>query len=133
MESEVMGPGISGPEIKGPDTRGSDTGESDTRGSGIRGSGIRGAGIGRPDIRWWQVQEAKQRFSEMLRAAESGEPQIVTRHGEEVAVLIDIAQYHHLQGQSVGFMDYLRSEPLLDADLEIERASDAPRTVDLLG
>jgi prevent-host-death family protein len=123
MESEVMGPGISGPEIKGPDTRGSDT----------RGSGIKGSGIGRPDIRWWQVQEAKQRFSEMLRAAESGEPQIVTRHGEEVAVLIDIAQYHHLQGQSVGFMDYLRSEPLLDADLEIERASDAPRTVDLLG
>jgi prevent-host-death family protein len=118
MEAEVVGPDIGGPEIKGPDTR---------------GSGSRGSGIGRPDIRWWQVQEAKQRFSEMLRAAESGEPQIVTRHGEEVAVMIDIAQYHHFQGQSVRFMDYLRSEPLLDADLEIERASDAPRTVDLLG
>jgi prevent-host-death family protein len=118
MESEVMGPGIGGPETNGPATG---------------GSGSRWSGIGRPDIRWWQVQEAKQRFSEVLRAAESGEPQIVTRHGEEVVVLIDIAQYRHLQGQSVGFMDYLRSEPLLDADLEIERASDAPRTVDLLG
>ena len=127
MESEVMGPDIGGPDINGPDING-----PATRGSATRGPGVTGSRVGRLDIRW-QVQEAKQRFSELLRAAESGDPQIVTRHGEEVAVMIDIAQYRHLQGQAVGFMDYLRSEPLLDADLEIERASDAPRTVDLLG
>ena len=128
MESEVIGPEIGGPETNGPDASG-----SGRMGSGGMGSGGRGSGLGRLDVRWWQVQEAKQRFSEMLRAAESGGPQIVTRHGEEVAVLIDIEQYHHFQGQSVRFMDYLRSEPLLDVDLEIERAPDAPRTVDLLG
>jgi prevent-host-death family protein len=81
----------------------------------------------------WQVQEAKQRFSEVLRAAESGEPQIVTRHGEEVAVVIDIAEYRRLRGESMTFMEYLRAEPSVDEDFEIERARDLPRSVDLAG
>ncbi len=81
----------------------------------------------------WQVQEAKQRFSEVLRAAESGEPQIVTKYGEEVAVLIDIAEYRRLRGESTGLMSYLRIEPLDDADLEIRRQSDQPREIDMAG
>lgn len=79
----------------------------------------------------WQVQEAKQRFSEVLRAAETGEPQIVTKHGEEVAVVIDIAEYRRLRGESVSFMDYLRAEPHVDVDLDVERGRDLPRNVDL--
>ena len=41
----------------------------------------------------WQLQEAKQRFSELIRSVEVDGPQFVTRHGEEVAVVIDIAEY----------------------------------------
>jgi prevent-host-death family protein len=81
----------------------------------------------------WQVQEAKQRFSEMLRAAEAGEPQIVTRHGEAIAVIIDIAEYHRLRGESMSFMDYLRVDAVGDADLEVDRRADLPRDVDLAG
>jgi prevent-host-death family protein len=83
----------------------------------------------------WQVQEAKQRFSEVLRAAESGEPQIVTKHGEEVAVVIDIAEYRRLRGESMTFMEFLRAEPVADGDVdaETERAPDLPREVDLAG
>jgi prevent-host-death family protein len=79
----------------------------------------------------WQVQEAKQRFSEVLRAAQSGEPQIVTKHGEEVAVVIDIAEYRRLRGESMTFMEYLRADASADADFETERAPDLPRDVDL--
>ena len=39
----------------------------------------------------WQVQTAKQRLSEVLRQAEAGEPQFIMRHGETVAVVVDIA------------------------------------------
>jgi prevent-host-death family protein len=81
----------------------------------------------------WQVQEAKQRFSEVLRAAESGEPQIVTKHGEEVAVVIDIAEYRRLRGESVSFMDYLRADAVADHDLDIEPRRDRPRDIDLAG
>ena len=81
----------------------------------------------------WQVQEAKQRFSEVLRAAEAGEPQIVTKHGEEVVVVIDIAEYRRLRGESLSFMDYLRAEPAADANFEVDRQPDLPRDVDLAG
>jgi prevent-host-death family protein len=81
----------------------------------------------------WQVQEAKQRFSEVVRAAEAGEPQIVTKHGAEVAVVIDIAEYRRLKGESVSLMDYLRAGPHVDADLEVDRALDLPRETDLAG
>jgi prevent-host-death family protein len=79
----------------------------------------------------WQVQEAKQRFSEVLRAAESGEAQIVTKHNEEVAVVIDIAEYRRLRGESMSLMDYLRSEPYVEADFDVERRPDEPREIDL--
>jgi len=83
----------------------------------------------------WQVQEAKQRFSEVLRAAEAGEPQIVTKHGEEVAVVIDIAEYRRLRGEQVELMEYLRADPVDDVDLddEIDRPRELPRDVDLVG
>jgi len=78
----------------------------------------------------WQVQEAKQRLSEVLRAAESGEPQVISRRGEDVAVVIDIATYRSLAGVQVELTDFLRHGPAFD-DLELERSGERTRTVDL--
>jgi prevent-host-death family protein len=77
----------------------------------------------------WQVQEAKQRFSELIRAAETEGPQVVTRHGQEIAVVIEIAEYRHLKGQFVQFKDYLRAGPGFD-DLDLDRPADRPRLID---
>jgi antitoxin Phd len=76
----------------------------------------------------WQVQEAKQRFSELIRTARAQGPQVVTRHGEEIAVVIDIADYRHLTGETVGFKDYLQSGPSSD-DLDLARSAEPPRTI----
>ena len=78
----------------------------------------------------WQVQDAKQRFSELIRRAHSDGPQVVTRHGEEIAVVIDIADYRRLKGQTAEFKDYLRAGPGFD-DLDLDRPADGPRTIDL--
>jgi len=80
----------------------------------------------------WQVQDAKQRFSELIRSAHADGPQIVTRHGEEIAVVIDIADYRHLKGETVDFKNYLRSGPDFD-DLDLERISGRPRDLDWVG
>jgi prevent-host-death family protein len=45
----------------------------------------------------WQVQEAKARFSEFLEASLRDGPQIVTRRGEEVAVLVPIEEWRRLK------------------------------------
>ena len=79
----------------------------------------------------WQVQEAKQRLSEVLRAAETGEPQVITRHGGDVAVVMDIGTYRHLAGVEVDLADFLRHGPSFD-DLETTRSADRTRAVDLV-
>ncbi|WP_067471285.1 type II toxin-antitoxin system Phd/YefM family antitoxin [Nocardia amamiensis] len=77
----------------------------------------------------WQVQEAKQRFSELIRSATTDGPQVVTRHGEEIAVVIDIAEYRKLRGEVIDFKDFLRSEPGLE-DLDLARSREVPRDLD---
>jgi prevent-host-death family protein len=77
----------------------------------------------------WQVQEAKQRFSELIRTAHAEGPQVVTRHGAEIAVVIDIADYRRLRGEVIEITDYLRSGPAFD-DLEVGRISEYPRNID---
>ena len=45
----------------------------------------------------WQVQDAKARFSELLETSLSDGPQIVTRRGVEMAVLVPIDQWRRLE------------------------------------
>ncbi|MYL02036.1 MAG: type II toxin-antitoxin system Phd/YefM family antitoxin, partial [Gammaproteobacteria bacterium] len=40
----------------------------------------------------WQVQEAKARFSELVRSADSG-PQTITVHGRRAAVVLSADDY----------------------------------------
>lgn len=79
----------------------------------------------------WQVQEAKQRFSEVVRRAHDEGPQVVTRHGEEVAVVIDIAEYRRLRGDAPDFKEFLLADADWDDDVEFPRNKDLPRQVDL--
>jgi prevent-host-death family protein len=86
----------------------------------------------------WQIQDAKQRFSEMIRAVSREGPQVITRHGEDVAVVVDIAAYRRLTGPDRDLTDILLGGPKLDdadmdvfADVEADRKADFGRVVDL--
>ncbi len=48
-------------------------------------------------MRTWPVKDAEVRFSELLDACLSEGPQMVTRHGTEVAVLVPLQQWRRLQ------------------------------------
>jgi prevent-host-death family protein len=77
----------------------------------------------------WQLQEAKQRFSELIKSVEAEGPQIVTRHGHEVAVVITMAEYRHLRNdkEEEDFKAFLQSAP--GVGLEISRPAEFPRPV----
>lgn len=77
----------------------------------------------------WQLQEAKQRFSELIRSVEADGPQVVTRHGQDVAVVISMAEYRHLRHEGEDFKVFLQSAP--DLDLEINRSAEPARLVGL--
>ena len=84
----------------------------------------------------WQIQEAKQRFSELIRSVQSEGPQFVTRHGEEIAVVIDIEEYHRLHPapRPKTFKEWLLSGPKVDdefVELLNERQKDYTTEEDL--
>lgn len=61
----------------------------------------------------WQVQEAKNRFSEMLERARSEGPQVITRHGRAVARVVATSELA-VDAQSAatdGFSSYLLGAP----------------------
>jgi prevent-host-death family protein len=41
----------------------------------------------------WKLQDAKARFSELVREAQAGEPQRVTVHGKDAVVISDIERF----------------------------------------
>jgi len=47
-------------------------------------------------MKTWPVQDAKARFSEMLETCLREGPQLVTRRGEEAAVLVPMTQWQRL-------------------------------------
>lgn len=50
-------------------------------------------------MKTWQVQEAKARFSELLRASVEEGPQLVSHHGKPTAVVVPLEQWQRLQQQ----------------------------------
>lgn len=41
----------------------------------------------------WKLQDAKARFSEVVRQARAGEPQEVTVHGKKAVAVVDLARF----------------------------------------
>jgi antitoxin Phd len=77
----------------------------------------------------WQLQTAKQRFSELVERALRDGPQMVTRRGEEVVVVVSTDDYRRLTGRP-DFKDFLARGPDFEP-LEIERDRAPARTVSL--
>jgi prevent-host-death family protein len=76
----------------------------------------------------WQIQEAKQRFSEYLRAVQQEGPQIVTKHGEEIAITIDIAQWRKMTTPTKDLRELLLGPPYFnDTMIEIMEEIEAER------
>jgi prevent-host-death family protein len=88
----------------------------------------------------WQIQEAKQRLSDVLRAVHADGPQTITRHGEEIAVIVDIDEYRRLTKPAKNLTELLLGPPYFDADvvvvtdgIDAERGDAAPGDGDLGG
>ena len=80
----------------------------------------------------WQIQEAKNNFSELIDKTLSEGPQTVTKHGTEVAVVMPIDQFRKLTAPKERLGDFLLNSPLRSSELVIERDLTAQlREVDL--
>jgi prevent-host-death family protein len=82
----------------------------------------------------WKLEDAKNRFSELVRRALAHEPQLVTRHGRDAVVVLSVEDYERLTG-SRNLLEFLRESPFADAvsrgELDLERLRDLGRDVAL--
>lgn len=79
----------------------------------------------------WQLQEAKNRFSEVVNKALVEGPQTVTRHGEEIVVILSKAEYNRLTKSQGGLVAFFRQSPLVGAALDLERDQSLPADFNL--
>ena len=82
---------------------------------------------------YWALQDAKARFSELVRRVRTDGPQHVTVHGRDEVVVIASEEFRRLTGGATGQMlvDAMRASPDRDIDLAPRRAPMPVREVDL--
>jgi len=71
--------------------------------------------------RVWQLQEAKNKFSEVVEEAISQGPQVITRRGVEAVIVLSYAEYRKLLASRKKLSDFFRQSPLIGMDLHLRR------------
>lgn len=81
----------------------------------------------------WALQDAKARFSEVVRKARSEGPQRITVHGREEVVVVSVDEYRRVKGQPTGqaLVKVMQSSPLRDIRIERLRTRSRVRPVKL--
>ena len=82
-------------------------------------------------VKKWQLQEAKNKFSQVVNEALVKGPQVVTRRGEEVVVIISKEEYGCLKKSQSNLSEFFRRSPLVGVELDLERDRTYPRDVEL--
>lgn len=82
-------------------------------------------------IEYWQLQEAKNRFSEVVEKALRNGPQIVRKRGVDTVVIVSVEEYRKLTRPKTTLVDFFRKSPLKGVELDLKRSKDLPREVDL--
>ena len=81
----------------------------------------------------WLLQDAKARFSELVRRVRSEGPQHVTVHGRDEVVVVSAEEFRRLKGELSGdaLIAAMQASPSLEIDIEPKRGRMPVRGVDL--
>lgn len=83
-------------------------------------------------IKTWQLQEAKNKFSRVVEDAVNSGPQIITKRGEEVAIVISYSSYQKMIAARGRLSDFFRESPLVGIELDLARdKSDTRKDIEL--
>jgi len=81
----------------------------------------------------WPLQDAKARFSELVRRVRSEGPQLVTVHGRDEVVVVAADEFRRLKGERTGrsLIDALQASPSRKVEIEPARRRMPVRDVEL--
>ncbi len=77
----------------------------------------------------WQLQEAKNRFSQVVEQAVKSGPQVITKRGAQVAILLSYAEYRKLVARqhTRSVSAFFRESPLTKVSLDLRRDRSSAR------
>lgn len=81
--------------------------------------------------RVWQLQEAKARFSELVNEVVEDGYYTITKNGRPVVLVISTQEFEKLTRPKNTLLDFFRSAPFPDIDIDVERDKDTGRDIDL--
>ena len=79
----------------------------------------------------WSLQDHQDRLNQVVEEARRSGPQVITRDGQEMAIVLTIEEYRRLQPPTDNLADFLRDSPLRGSGIRIERDQDLERALDL--
>jgi prevent-host-death family protein len=81
----------------------------------------------------WSLQDAKARFSELVRLAQSDGPQHVTLHSRDAVVIVDAGEFNRLSGARTGklLIEALQTSPHREVEIEPRRSAMPVRAIKL--
>jgi antitoxin Phd len=82
-------------------------------------------------VKTWQVQEAKAKFSEVIKKAAKEGPQTITVHGESTAVVLSKTEYDRLKRPQKNLVEFMRRSPLFGVELKLTRKQSPTRGTDI--
>ena len=79
----------------------------------------------------WQLQEAKNRLSELVEQALHQGYQTITRHGEPAVVVVAFRDFQRWRRRQNSLVEFLQKSPLQGVELDLRRDQSPPRKVAL--
>jgi len=70
----------------------------------------------------WQIQEAKNKLSEVIAQAIKHGPQLITRRGEKAVVVVSYAEYEKLCKSQGKLSEFFRASLLAGIDLARDKS-----------
>jgi len=77
--------------------------------------------------RVWQLQEAKNKFSEVVDEALKHGPQVITKRGVETVIVLSYVEYRQMALTQKKLSDFFRESPLIGVDFDLTRDKSGPR------
>ncbi len=79
----------------------------------------------------WQLQEAKNMFSNVVKKARNTGPQIVTKHGKDSVVILSCEAYEKLIKPDKDIVSFFKDSPLYNSGIDTTRDKSPGRDVEL--
>jgi antitoxin Phd len=69
----------------------------------------------------WQLHDAKNKFSKVIAVALSDGPQVITKRGVEMAVVMSYSEYRKMTLKQKKLSEFFRESPLVGSSMDLTR------------